>query len=326
LKSLLKQYKNPVMTTLRLLLTAAVAWGIWQTVQSAQADFQKHAFNIAEVHWGWLALSSVFSLVGMLPMAFYWHYVLGALGQRPRLGESLRAFYIGNLGKYVPGKAMVVVLRADFIRSSRVDPTVAAVSVFVETLTMMAVGACLSAVILAIFFGDQVQLLILAIGLLVCAGTPTLPPIFRRVVAFLQVSRANADIDCHLEGLNYRVMAVGWALNLVGWFFLGLSLWATLQAMPNLQAPLTMDVSLLARLTATIALALVAGFVSMLPGGLGVREWVLMQMLGGFGPSVAVVSAVLLRLTWLVAEVLFSIILYIVGRRPVDAVDEKVED
>ncbi len=314
MKSLLKKYKKPLLTTMRILIVAIVAWGIWRTLQSAWADFEKEGFSLAEVQWSWLALSSLFFLIGMFPMALYWHYVLLSLEQRPRLSESLRAFYIGNLGKYVPGKAMVVVLRTDFVRSERVNPTVAAVSVFVETLTMMAVGACLSAVLLLIFFRDQQFLLAIAVGLLFCAGVPTIPPIFRRVVRILQVSRANENIDCHLEGLNYRVMGTGWALNLVGWFFLGLSLWTTLKAMPD--ASVELDVTTLARLVATVALALVAGFVSLLPGGVGVREFVLMQMLGGYGSKVAVVSAVLLRLTWLVSEVLFSTILYIGGRRP----------
>ncbi len=64
--------------------------------------------------------------------------------------NTLRAYYIGHLGKYVPGKAMVVILRTVMVRGHRVDAAVAAVSVFFETLTMMAVGAFMAAGILAV--------------------------------------------------------------------------------------------------------------------------------------------------------------------------------
>jgi uncharacterized membrane protein YbhN (UPF0104 family) len=66
------------------------------------------------------------------------------------------------------------------------------------------------------------------------------------------------------------------------------------------------------RLTVAVSLAVVAGFLSLLPGGLGVRELVLDElMIVPFGAMVALVSAVLLRLVWLLAELLVSGILYI---------------
>jgi uncharacterized membrane protein YbhN (UPF0104 family) len=75
----------------------------------------------------------------------------------------------------------------------------------------------------------------------------------------------------------------------------------------------------LPRYTASVSLATVAGFVSFIPGGLGVRDAVLMEVLAlGFAEdaaATALVSAVLLRLVWLVAELAISAILYGVGLR-----------
>jgi len=56
----------------------------------------------------------------------------------------------GTWEKYVPGKALVVILRAGLIRSRRVNAVVAAISVFYETLTMMAVGSFLAGAILVL--------------------------------------------------------------------------------------------------------------------------------------------------------------------------------
>jgi uncharacterized membrane protein YbhN (UPF0104 family) len=297
----------------RIVVVTLVVGGIWHTVAKALGKFEEQQFSLAEVNGWWLAAAGVLYLLGMFPAALFWHRTLHAMGQRPRLGESVRAFYVSQLGKYVPGKAMVVVLRADMVRSDRVDTTVAATSVFVETLTMMAVGALMSAAIIAALFREQTFLMLLAIGLMLCAGIPTLPPIFRRLVRLLQVKRANPEIDKALAGLDYRLMAGGWVGIALGWCLLGLSLWATLRAIPGTESQLADVWRVVPLLTSCAALAIVAGFLSLLPGGIGVREFVVSPV---FGDVAAIVSAVLLRLVWLLSEVTISSILYVAGRRP----------
>ena len=100
----------------------------------------------------------------------FWHRILRALGQNVGFWTALRAFYIGHLGKYVPGKAMVVILRAGMIRGPGVDASLAVVSVFFETLTMMSVGALLAAGIVAVWFREQPLLLWASLGMLAVAG------------------------------------------------------------------------------------------------------------------------------------------------------------
>jgi uncharacterized membrane protein YbhN (UPF0104 family) len=179
--------------------------------------------------------------------------------------------------------------------------------VFVETLTMMAVGAFVSAAILLVI-SDNVWLTLLAIGLMLGAGVPTLPPIFRRVVRLLRVKKANPQIEAAIAGVDYRLMAVGWVSIGFGWVLLGVSLWATLHALPGVE-PSWSDLPLL---TATVGLAMVAGFLSLIPGGLGVRDWILMELLAPhFGEGTAIASAIMLRLIWLLSELLISAILYV---------------
>ena len=105
----------------------------------------------------------------------------------------------------------------------------------------------------------------------------------------------------------------------ISWGVLGLSLWATLRAMgidyPGMLAQWP-------RWTASVALAMVAGFLSLVPGGAVVREAILTELmvphLRGVtavtsAPATALVAAVLLRLVWLVSELLISGILYLNG-------------
>jgi len=295
----------------KILILILVLAGIGHAVVKSLDEFRRQEFSFAQVNLGWFAASGLFYLLGMAPACFFWHRTLQAMGQRPTLWESLRAFYVSQLGKYVPGKAMVVVLRSAAVASNRVDPVVAAISVFVETLTMMAVGACLAAAILVAMFRENIQLTLLAVGLMVVAGTPTFPPLFRKVVRMLRVKKANPKVDEALGGVTFRLMAEGWAIDAIGWCVMGLSLWCALRAMPGLETPLSEPRNVLL-LIACVALANVAGFLSLLPAGVGVRDWVVGALVGlQFGPVAAIVSAVLLRLASLIFEVGFSGMLYL---------------
>ena len=91
---------------------------------------------------------------------------------------------------------------------------------------------------------------------------------------------------------------------------LGYDLWKLVQDGPTEELTKTQNTQP-ALLTASVALAMVAGFLSLIPGGLGVREMVILSLLAPYGGTVALVSAVMLRLAWLLTEVLCAIILYI---------------
>ena len=308
-----KALNKRLILAAKVVIAVLVAIFIIKAVLTAREEFAANRFQLNQVRWMWLVAAGFIYLLGLLPMGLYWYCVLRALGQKPYLTEILRAYYVGHLGKYVPGKAMVVYLRTDLIRSGRVDTALAAVSVFAETLTMMAVGAAISALIIAIQFWERKDMVLIAIGLMLAAGVPTLPPIFRRLVAFIQKKRGIDAIP--LDGISWKLMSIGWLLSGLSWFVLGFSLWATLRAIP-LDGTSIGPLEQLPRLTACVSLSMVAGFLSMIPGGAGVREWAQYELLSEpFGKVIAIVSAVLLRVAWLVSEVLISIILYLSLRK-----------
>jgi uncharacterized membrane protein YbhN (UPF0104 family) len=301
---------------LRWVIFSLVAWGVYRVVAGASEEFERQRFSLREIKYGWLLFAGCAYIAGLAPCAVYWRNTLVAMGQRPRWGELLRAFYVGHLGKYVPGKALVVVLRTGLIRSERVGAAVAAVSVFVETLTMMAVGALVAAAILSVTTRDNPWLVALSFGLMVAAGVPLAPPIFRRIVRLLKVRKADPQIEAALDGLTWKLLAKGVFGIACGWSLIGLSLWATLKAIPGAEAALPANWPLL---TACVALAMVAGFASLIPGGMGVRELVVIPLLAApFGEVNAIVSAILLRVTWLAAEIFVAGLLTIIVRRPTD--------
>ena len=292
-----------------LLVAAGVAW----TVRRALQDVREREFSLSSLDYRWIIVAGAAYLIGISPCWAFWHRTLHAMGQSPTMWESFRAYYISHLGKYVPGKAMVVVIRTGWIRSPRTDMTIAAVSVFVETLTMMAMAAFTSAAILLVFYRENIYLLLLAPALMICAGLPTLPPILRRIVRVARVKKINPDIEQALEGISYPLMLSGWSTIFVGWLFLGTSLWAVLLAIPGVNPTIT-DLPLL---VVCVALPSVAGFLSFIPGGLGVRELVATVLLVNalhISELDAGVSAIMLRLSWLLAEGSILVILYVVSR------------
>src|SRR5262249_43939437 len=61
------------------------------------------------------------------------------------LARALRAYLVSHLGKYVPGKAMVVVVRAGMVVPFGARGSTAAIATFYETLVMMAAGGLIAA-------------------------------------------------------------------------------------------------------------------------------------------------------------------------------------
>ncbi len=302
-----------MLGTLRLVVLAAVAIGMVWAVRKGLADPAVRDLKWSDLRPLPLAAACLWYAVGTLPGWLYWHRIMLAFGQRPTRFESLRAFMIGQLGKYVPGKGLVVAIRADAVRSDRTSAASAAAAVFIETLTLMAVGATVAASILIFLplpraaggLGRE-SLIALACLLMAVSGIPTWPPLFRRLVLLLRVDRADPQIRAAIDGLDGKLLLVGWGLNLIVWGCWGASLYSVLQAIPGVEP--TLDRMPL--LVACVALAMVAGFLSLLPGGVGVRELIILTLLAEFGAAKAIVAAVLLRLSWLLSESVIATILY----------------
>jgi uncharacterized membrane protein YbhN (UPF0104 family) len=303
---------------LALVILAAVGWHFVRILQDPRLQEvdpeHRPAWQIIqETLWhaspGWLAASALLYLLGLCFYLTFWLLLLRALGQRPAPLPAARAYFAGHLGKYVPGKAWALVLRATLSRTAGVPAGVAALTAVYETLTTMAAGALLAAVVLSwqLAAGSEHQVW-LALGLLALAGVPILPGIFNPVVR--RLSAPFLKSDAVLPRLGHRTLLEGLGLGVAGWGVLGLSLWAVLRGLRPELAPWAWDVWL--RWTAITALAYVAGFLAVvLPGGLGIREGVLSLALEpAVGPLLSVLVPLVLRLLWTVAEVLLAAALW----------------
>ncbi len=296
------------------------------------------------LHFGWLALSGVLYLLGLGFSAWYWYRLLRQLGQQPTRLAAVRAYYIGHLGKYLPGKAWALVLRATLARGAGVRLGVAAMTSFYEVLTTMASGVLLAAILLALLAPDTVAGLdwkiirrllamdagdpaaidrknLVLLSLLFFCGiiSPILPPIFNRVVNRLVLPFREADA-APLPPIRTRSLVEGLVLTSGGWLLLGSSLWAVFEAFVH--EPALWNWATGARFTAYMGVAYVAGFlILVVPSGLGVREFMLtlflvpelVPLLGSAEAetrATVVLAVLVLRLTWTTAELILAGILY----------------
>lgn len=299
---------------LKIAIVLVVTWAVADTL--LKASNQLSGYDAWSLRPLWLVAAGSLYLLGLLPAGLFWYHVLLKMGQKAGLAETLTAYYVGHLGKYVPGKAMVVIIRTGMIRGNRVNTALAAASVFYETLTMMAVGAFLSAAILAVWCRGHWLLFSAALGLMVAAGLPTIPPVFRFLARLARVGKSDPAVREKIDALGVPTLLAGWAAMTATWLVLALSLWATLEAIGVQAMEL---VAHFPQFLASVSLAMVAGFLSLIPGGLGVRDMILAELLVPYFDRVtcpiepaatAVLSALLLRVTWLLAELILSAILY----------------
>ncbi|MGB7325506.1 MAG: lysylphosphatidylglycerol synthase domain-containing protein [Rubripirellula sp.] len=262
------------------------------------------------LRWSRMAMAAVLYAIGLLPSAMLLRRAVLSFGGRPRWSTAIAAQTIGHVGKYVPGKAMVLVLRGGVLARDGVKPMTSTISVFLETFLMMAVGAVVAAIATA---GLPVPtwITIAAVAMGVAAGGPTLPPILRFVAAKVtKVDPATLAAD-----IDWRLFFAGWAWSLLSWLFIGASFTVLITAVPSAD-PLPPIMTLYPIATAAISLAMVIGFASLLPGGAGVRELVLTTVLGiAIGTAHGLLAAIAARLMFIAVEAVLAGLCWVYLRR-----------
>jgi len=289
-----------------LAVVVALGLAIERSITHWKSQSRENQLQLSDLDYRWLLASAGMYAAGLLPATMVLARAVRSLGATTSLHHVMAAQLIGHLGKYVPGKAMVIVLRAAVLNrgGANVSIRAATIAITIETLTMIATGAMLALLVL-VFLDSSVWAtplwmkqtsLLMAIAALVA----TWPPLLRLIVSRRIVGGSLP--------FNWGTgdMFAAWLWNGVGWLLLGGSMTAVVLAMP--ESIRHGSVSSLAEIyplcLASIAFAFVAGFLSLLPGGAGVRELVLTTLLTPVtGVSGALVAAITLRMIHLAVEV-----------------------
>lgn len=305
--------KQLILTLFKLVFAALLLYAVGQQIAGGLRQVERLHIRF---FWAPLILSAALYAAGLACFSAYWRQIAADMGGRMGVRESQRAFFVSQLGKYIPGKAWVLLIRYGLTDRKMVPATVVVASSFYETLAVMAAGALFALVTLVAAGVTVHSVLILALGL--AAGLTFLvhPWVFSRLVSLgiLPFRRWGADpvspvaVGTLLKGTPYLI---------AGWSLAGLSLVAAAGSVGidlfSLQGTLLAGGSM--------ALAMSGGFVVLVvPAGLGVREWILMQTLGlTVGAGNAALIAITARTANVATELVVAGGLYLFVRRRVNA-------
>lgn len=289
------------------------------------------------LHWVWIIPAAATYLAGWIPSVWFWQKMMSRLGAQLRFRDTARAYYCGHLGKYVPGKATVLVIRAALIRERGFAAAPAALTVTYETLAMMgsgcAVAAALAPQLLTSERIDQwpaaATLLrpnwvpALVVLLAISAALPLISVIFTHVAR--RMTPAELLIKGRAPRISSSLLAAGLVAFVVSWALHGLSLGCALKAVgaPHVSWadwPVW---------TGAVSFSTAIGFaVLFAPGGLGVREGLMIEALRSqpqIAAEHAVAATVLLRIVWFTAELVAAAASYYLIRPSAPPADGPTE-
>ena len=274
-------------------MLAACAWYAWRNW-----DRLLEAARGLTLRADLVAASLVFYTAALLLGIFSWYFILRALGSPVSLRQSAAAHLGPVLSKYLPGYAWQYVGKGYLSSQAGVPPRRIIAAFTLEFVLIVWTGAGLGALLLP------------ATGF--AALLPGLPPVWLSaagglllvllVVAVLAANRllpwlGGANVP---QSLDRLCLARAVAILTISWFLLGASFWCTFGFFAALRW------ETYAAYTAAYAIAYLVGWlIVFIPNGLGVREGVLMGLLGSVAPPASILStAIILRFIQLGGDVL----------------------
>jgi uncharacterized membrane protein YbhN (UPF0104 family) len=268
------------------LVIGVVACGF--VVKTLGSEWDRVRDALADASPGFLLLGLVAAVAGMTTIALGWTDVLALVGARVGRWRVVGWYYVGELGKYLPGGVWPVVGRAELARRGGVSRSVAYASVGLSLATLY-LAAALTALVSLPFslaggghLGAEMFLL-----LLLPAGLLVLHP--RVLEPLLRVARRASRRDLEIPVPPWRDTVAVVARYVPAWVFIAAATWAVARAVDP-DAPV-------ARVAFAAVLSWIAGFAAVpVPAGAGVREAVFIAASGldhGLGATVAVATRVL---------------------------------
>ena len=261
----------------------------------------------------WLIAAVISGLAAMTLLGVNWLVIVRAGGASAPLRRGLAWFFVGQLGKYVPGGIWPIVGQAELAHRDRTPRSVAYWSTAMSMVaTLLGAAIVAGAAGLVAPPGSRFVPALTAAGAIASLGALTIGPV-RRLV------HQAAD---RVTSRELRLPPARWFAGIVVRY---LPVWILFAGM-TVGSVAALDAALDAGLVVTVVyaacLSWIAGFVIIgLPGGLGVREAVLIALLTGpLGSGVAVSAALVSRVVSIGVDLLGAAVAAPVARfaPPVD--------
>lgn len=323
-----QQAKLPVATRywplIKLAILAVVLVFIAQRAIQLWKSTPPQSISVSVI---WLIPAGIAYFAGWLPSVWLWMAFMRSMRQPLDWGTAVRAYYVGHLGKYVPGKALALVIRGTMIEGTGASPLLAGITGMCETIVSMATGAALFLAFSPFVFHETSAAgrfvpwswcrampitFMVVVALCTFATTPFSAWFFTRLSR--KITSQGVLSNESSPSIPATLVCKGVCATSVGWIFHALSLSFVVQSVSG-------DFLLISQFPLAIAAAtfsMVGGFVVLIaPGGLGVREGLLIEVLKDqphVGPAVAILVAGLWRATMFLTELGAAGILFITPR------------
>jgi len=289
-------------------LFAAVAVGL--AVWAVASRWDQVVDALGRMQGRWLVAAAVATVGNLVLTGMAWRAVLADLGSRLPFGPAARIFFVGQIGKYVPGSLWPVVVQAELGRDHGVPRRRSAAATIM--LLLLSAFSALVVVMAGLPFAPGVAdsgfewTLVLVLPLLVVLHPRVLGRLFDRALRL--VGRPPLGEWTTLRG---TAVALAWALG--SWVCAGSQVYCLAAAMGAPRSWRT-----LALAVGGYALAWVVGLlVVVAPAGAGAREVALAALLSPvLDPGAIVVVVLLSRLLFTVADLSLAAAGLTVGRTP----------
>lgn len=303
----------------------------------------------------WLVLAGAAYVAGWLPSVWFMRRLLFESGHPASPLCVARAYYCGHLGKYVPGKAAVVLIRAVLLRERGVPFGAAALATVAETLALMGTGLALTLALATyalpetaweklpaslLWLKESRGFVTLIVVLLTLITVPAVTGFAGRIAGKLaqrsMAARRSADSNdktaseatSDSTGEQSDSAPDAWSLQLSAglliqallafcgaWFLHGLSLWCVLNSIGD--PGFSFNHWLICTVAASGGTS-IGFFVLIAPGGLGIREGLVFATIAPLvGTPLAGAASILLRAVWFATEIGVSGVLYLAPGRGV---------
>jgi len=283
------------------LFMGKMVWENWAQVK----DF---TFSIRPIG---LFLATLVFILSYFVQIWAWYLITVKLGINLPPFETLTTWFYSQIGKYLPGKVWLLVGRFYLYGSKGKSKKAISLALYFETMTLLVAGGFLFLISLFVFkevgelYSARSWGWILFLFFLIPFGLH--PQILQKIFNWI-LSRLNREA-IHLS-MSYSDILWILGISILSWLIGGMGFYFFVDSI----VPSPFGKSLF--LTGALAISHILGlFVIVAPGGLGVREGVLVYFLSWMIPGpVAVILSILSRLWMTLIEIGLIGVIYLIHR------------
>lgn len=244
--------------------------------------------SLAQLSPAVIGTSAAAAILGVALSGAIWATMLAGLGYPLRFAAAARVFFVGQLGKYLPGSVWPALAQMEMSRDHAIPGRAAAAAAVLFLWVHLLTGASVAAVVLPLVGLVPPAVVFAALPLAALLA----PPVLSRALGLALRLTRRAPLP-RLPDTRAVVVAAAWALAM--WLCYGAHLYV-------LTRPLVDQASVIG-LVGTYATAWCVGFLFVIaPAGAGAREGVLVALLP-LAPGPALAIALISRLLMTIADV-----------------------